>query len=65
MEDKLDAPKMKSAKSNYWAVLILDPPQNMTVAVQLFDGVRGNMTVPALAGYILTASGISCNGYSF
>ncbi len=29
---------------------ILVPPQNMIVAVQLFAGVRGIITTPALAG---------------
>ncbi len=40
------------------------PPQNRIVAVQLFAGVSGNMMVPALAGYVRTASGISGSAYS-
>jgi hypothetical protein len=34
------------------------------VAVQLFAGVRGSIIVAALAGYILTASGMSSSGVS-
>lgn len=36
----------------------------MIVAVQLFSGVNGSIAVPALAGYVLTASGISSRGVS-
>jgi hypothetical protein len=39
----------------------LVPPQNKIVAVQLLLGVRGIIAVPALAGYVRTASGISSN----
>jgi hypothetical protein len=41
------------------------PPQNIIVAVQLLAGVRGNIAVPALAGYVLTASGILSKGVSW
>lgn len=34
------------------------------VAVQLFAGVRGSIIVAALAGYVLTASGILSSGVS-
>lgn len=57
--------QVKRTRRNYMLEAILLPPQNNTVAVQLFAGVSGSITFPALAGYVLTASGIFCSLYSW
>ena len=56
--------KKGQEKNEYWSGLTSEPPQNMMVAVQLFAGVRGSMMDAALAGYTLTAPGMSSSAVS-
>jgi hypothetical protein len=47
-DDELETPQ--KTWRTHSLVPILVPPQNMMVAVQLFAGVKGIITTPALAG---------------
>lgn len=48
----------------HWSAARSVPPQNSSVAVQLFAGVKGNIAVAPEAGYVLTAFGMSASEYS-
>ena len=62
--DQLMTSNQKWKKDEYWVDWTSEPPQKIMVAVQLFAGVRGNIIVAALAGYVLTASGMLSSGVS-
>lgn len=53
-----------SVAANQSSLAISDPPQYNTVAFHPPSTVNGNMTLDALAGYVLTACGTSGSGYS-